>query len=177
MFVITLDAVVVNVALPSISADLGGGMTGLQWVADSYTLMFAALLLSSGAISDRIGARNAFIAGVLGFVVSSALCGVAPNLPTLIAARFVQGATAALVMPSSIALLGQVFPESRARARAVGIWAMGGAIASTSGPVLGGVLTTVNWRWIFSLNVPVGLVALGMLLRTPASTRRTVPLD
>ena len=137
MFVITLDAVVVNVALPSISRDLGGGITGLQWVADGYTLMFAALLLSGGAFSDRIGARNAFALGVAGFVVASALCGAAPNLTTLIAARFLQGIFAAVVTPSSIALLGQTFPAPRARARAVGIWAMGGAVASTAGPVLG----------------------------------------
>ena len=177
MFVITLDAVVVNVALPSISRDLGGGITGLQWVADGYTLMFAALLLSGGAFSDRIGARNAFALGVAGFVIASALCGLAPNLNTLIAARFLQGAFAAVVTPSSIALLGQTFPDPRARARAVGIWAMGGAVASTAGPVLGGLLTAINWRWIFFLNVPVGIVALALLARTPTSKRRPAPLD
>ncbi len=177
MFVITLDAVVVNVALPSIGRELGGGITGLQWVADGYTLMFAALLLSCGALSDRIGARNAFAVGVAGFVVASALCGLAPNLGTLIGARFLQGAFAAVVTPSSIALLGQTFPEPRARARAVGIWAMGGAVASTSGPVLGGALTSIDWRWIFFLNVPVGFVALALLARAPTSKRRGAPLD
>lgn len=177
MFVITLDAVVVNVALPSINRDLGGGITGLQWVADGYTLMLAALLLSGGAFSDRIGARNAFAIGVAGFVVASVLCGAAPNLTTLIAARFLQGVFAAVVTPSSIALLGQAFPDPRARARAVGIWAMGGAVASTAGPVLGGALTALSWRWIFFLNVPVGIVALALLARTPPSRRRPVPLD
>ena len=177
MFVITLDAVVVNVALPSISRDLGGGITGLQWVADGYTLMFAALLLSGGAFSDRIGARNAFAGGVAGFVVASTLCGLAPNLTTLIAARFLQGIFAAVVTPSSIALLGQTFPDPRARARAVGIWAMGGAVASTSGPVLGGFLTSIDWRWIFFLNVPVGIFALALLARTVKSRRRPAPLD
>ncbi len=177
MFVITLDAVVVNVALPSISRDLGGGITGLQWVADGYTLMFAALLLSSGALSDRIGARNAFALGVAGFVLASALCGLAPDLATLVAARFLQGVFAAVVTPSSIALLGQSFPDSGARARAVGVWAMGGAVASTSGPVLGGFLTSIDWRWIFFLNVPVGITALTLLARTATSPRRPAPLD
>lgn len=177
MFVITLDAVVVNVALPSISRDLGGGISGLQWVADGYTLMFAALLLSGGAFSDRIGARTAFALGVAGFVVASALCGLAPNLTTLIAARFLQGIFAAVVTPSSIALLGQTFPDPRARARAVGIWAMGGAVASTAGPVLGGALTAISWRWIFALNVAVGIIALALLARTAKSTRRPAPLD
>ena len=91
-FVITLDAVVVNVALPSIRADLGGGTTGLQWVVDGYTLAFAALLLTAGALSDRIGARRAFAAGLAVFAAASAACGLAPTLGALVAARFVQGA-------------------------------------------------------------------------------------
>ena len=139
--------------------------------------MFAALFLSGGAFSDRIGARNAFALGVAGFIVASALCGFAPNLTTLIAARFLQGIFAAVVTPSSIALLGQTFLDPRARARAVGIWAMGGAVASTAGPVLGGALTAINWRWIFFLNVPVGLLALALLARTATSKRRPAPLD
>jgi MFS family permease len=102
-FVITLDAVVVNVALPSIRADLGGGITGLQWVVDGYTLMFAALLLTAGSLSDRIGARRAFAAGLALFVAASAACGLAPTLGALVAARFVQGAAAAVLMPSSMA--------------------------------------------------------------------------
>src|SRR3954451_8651923 len=100
-FVITLDAVVVNVALPSIRRDLDGGITGLQWVVDGYVLMFAALLLSAGSLSDRIGARRAFGAGLVGFVVASMACALAPGMETLVAARFVQGAAAAVMMPSS----------------------------------------------------------------------------
>jgi len=98
-FVITLDAVVVNVAFPSIRRDLGGGITGLQWIVDGYTLMFAALLLSAGAFSDRIGARRAFGAGLAVFVVASATCGLAPSLSALVAARFLQGAAVAVMMP------------------------------------------------------------------------------
>ena len=144
-FVITLDAVVVNVALPAIRNELGGGMTGLQWVLDGYTLMFAALLLSAGSLSDRLGARRAFGAGLALFVAASVACGLAPSLGALVVARFVQGAAAAVMMPSSMALIGQAYPDPTRRARAVAIWAMGGAIASSSGPVLGGFLTLINW--------------------------------
>jgi len=114
-FVVTLDATVVNVALPSVRADFGGGISGLQWVAAGYTLMFAALLLSAGALADRIGARRAFGAGVAGFVLASAACGLAPGLGVLVAARLVQGAAAAVMMPSSMALIGQAFPDPARR--------------------------------------------------------------
>jgi MFS transporter, DHA2 family, methylenomycin A resistance protein len=176
-FVITLDAVVVNVALPSIRDDLGAGMTGLQWVVDGYTLMFAALLLSAGSLSDRFGARQAFGAGVALFVVASAACGLAPTVELLIVARLFQGAAAAVMMPSSMALIGQAYPDPVQRARAVALWAMGGAAASSSGPVLGGVLTLISWRTIFFVNVPVGVVALLLLTRAARSPQRQAPFD
>src|SRR5829696_5456466 len=110
-FIVTFDAVVVNVALPSIRADLGGGIAGLQWVVDGYTLMFAALLLAAGAFSDRAGARRAFTIGVVVFAAASAACGLAPGLAGLIAARFVQGSAAAVMMPASMALIGQAYPD------------------------------------------------------------------
>ena len=176
-FIVTFDAVVVNVALPSIRTDLGGGIAGLQWVVDGYTLMFAALLLAAGAFSDRRGARRAFIIGVVGFVAASAACGLAPGLGLLVAARFVQGSAAAVMMPASMALIGQAYPEARSRARAVAIWAMGGAIASSSAPVLGGVLTVVSWRLIFLINIPVGVVAIALAIRTKPSPTREVSFD
>jgi MFS transporter, DHA2 family, methylenomycin A resistance protein len=176
-FVVTLDATVVNVALPSIRADFGGGISGLQWVVDGYTLMFAALLLSAGALVDRIGARRAFCAGVAGFVLASAACGLAPNLGALVAARLVQGAAAAVMMPSSMALIGQAFPDPARRARAVAMWAMGGAAASSAGPVAGGLLTLASWRLIFFINVPAGAAALALLARTAPSPRRPAPFD
>jgi EmrB/QacA subfamily drug resistance transporter len=176
-FVITFDAVVVNVALPSIRRDVGGGITGLQWVVDGYTLMFAALLLSAGSLADRIGARRALAAGLAVFAAASAACGLAPTLGTLVAARFVQGSAAAVMMPASMALIGHAYPDPRRRARAVAIWAMGGAVASSSGPVLGGLLTQLSWRWIFFINLPVSAAALLLLARTPRSPRRRVPLD
>jgi EmrB/QacA subfamily drug resistance transporter len=176
-FIVTFDAVVVNVALPSIRDDLGGGISGLQSVVDGYTLMFAALLLAAGAFSDRRGARRAFIIGVVGFVAASAGCGLAPGLGTLIVARFVQGSAAAVMMPASMALIGQTYPDPTRRARAVAIWAMGGAIASSSGPVLGGLLTVVSWRLIFLINIPVGIVAVALAARTQPSPRKAVPFD
>lgn len=176
-FVITFDAVVVNVALLSIQHDLGGGMAGLQWVVDGYTLMFAALLLSAGALSDRIGARRAFAAGLAVFVAASVACGLAPSLSFLVAARFIQGASAAVMMPSSMALISQAYPDPTRWARAVAIWAMGAAVASSSGPVLGGFLTLISWRMIFYINLPIGAIALLLLSRTEQSPRRLVPFD
>ncbi|SDT24506.1 Major Facilitator Superfamily protein [Pseudarthrobacter equi] len=176
-FMITLDAVVVNVALPSIRADLGGGMTGLQWVLDGYTLMFAAFLLSAGAFSDRLGARRSFGIGLVLFLIASLACGVAPGMVALVAARFVQGAAAALMLPASMALIGEAYPEPVRRARAIAFWAMGGAIASTSGPVIGGLLSLASWRLIFLINIPVGVVALVLLARTSRSARHSAPID
>src|SRR4051795_462287 len=176
-FVVTFDAVVVNVALPSIRDDVGASVTGLQWVVDGYTLMFAAFLIASGSLADRIGARRSFVIGLVFFVVASAACGLAPSLGMLVAARFAQGSAAAMMMPASMALLGQAFPDHTGRAKAVAIWAMGGAIASSSGPVLGGLLTLVSWRLIFFINLPVGALAVGLLARTTPSPRRRVSFD
>jgi EmrB/QacA subfamily drug resistance transporter len=176
-FVVTLDAVVVNVALPAIRRDFGAGITGLQWVVDGYTLMFAALLLWSGALSDRVGARRAFAGGLGLFVAASAACGVAPTLGALVGARFVQGSAAAVMMPASMALIGLAYRNPGRRARAVAVWAMGGALASSAGPVLGGVLTLASWRVVFFINVPVGAVALWLVRRIPASPARRVAFD
>ena len=176
-FVVTLDAVIVNVALPAIRRELAAGMSGLQWVVDGYTLMFAALLLSAGSLSDRVGARRAFGAGMVLFVLASAGCGLAPSLPALVAARLVQGSAAAALMPASMALVSQAYPDPARRARALGLWAMGGAAASTSGPLLGGALSAVSWRLIFFVNVPAGAAALVLLARAPRSPRNRVPFD
>lgn len=176
-FVVTFDAVVVNVALPSIRDDLGGGISGLQWVVDGYTLMFAGLLLTSGAVADRIGARRAFGFGLALFVAASIGCGLAPSMVVLVLARFVQGSAAAVMMPASMALIGQAYPDARRRAWAVGMWAMGGAIASSSAPVVGGLLSLASWRLIFFINVPVGAVALTLLARVAVSPRRWRPFD
>lgn len=176
-FVITLDAVVVNVALPTLAHELGAGVAGLQWVVDGYTLMFGALLLSAGALADHIGARRAFGIGLGVFVVASMACGWAPTLATLVAARLAQGLGAAAMMPASMSLIRQAHPHPARRAQAVALWAMGGSVAATAGPVIGGWLVAMNWRWIFFINVPVGLLTLAFLARTPPSPRRACPFD
>lgn len=176
-FVITLDASVVNVVLPDIRDDLGGGMSGLQWVVDGYTLMFAALLLSAGSLSDRVGARRALGTGMVLFIVSSAACGLAPNLPVLVAARLVQGAGAALMTPSSLALIREAYPDSAKRARAIALWTIGGSVAAAAGPVAGGALNLLSWRSIFAINLPVGVAALVLLAGVARSPRRPVPFD
>jgi DHA2 family methylenomycin A resistance protein-like MFS transporter len=174
----TLDASVVNVALPAIGTELKSGLSGLQWVVDAYTLAFAALMLSTGAFADRAGASRAFGAGIAVFTLASAACGGAPDLAMLIGARVVQGAAAAVVLPASLALVRQAYPDAARRARAVAVWAAGGSVAVALGPVAGGALTTAwDWRWIFFINLPVGALALLALLRTPRSQPRPAPLD
>lgn len=177
MFVVTLDAVVVNVALPHMRTDLGGGMSGLQWVVDGYTLMVAALLLSAGAVSDRLGAKRLFGIGMGGFVLASLGCGLAPSLGLLVVARVVQGISAAMLMPTSMALIGQAYSDPFKRAKAVGVWAMGGAVASSAGPVVGGALSEWNWRAIFLINLPVGVIALWLLRRSPQSPTKDSSFD
>jgi EmrB/QacA subfamily drug resistance transporter len=133
--------------------------------------------LSSGALSDRIGARRAFGAGLAIFVLASVASGAAPGLSALVLTRFLQGSAAAVMMPSSMALIGQAYPDPAKRARVVAVWAMGGAIASTSGPVVGGLLTLMSWRLIFLINLPVGAVALLLLARTTPSQQRMARFD
>ncbi|WP_370374319.1 DHA2 family efflux MFS transporter permease subunit [Catenulispora sp. GP43] len=167
-FLVGLDAMVVNVALPAINRSLAGGLAGAQWVIDGYTLAFAALMLSAGALSDRIGAKAAYGFGLIGFTLSSAACGLAPSLGLLITARLVQGAAAALMLPASLALIRQAFPDPAARNRAIALWTAAGSAAAAAGPVAGGLITAaVDWRWIFFLNLPAGAAALALLAGTP----------
>jgi DHA2 family methylenomycin A resistance protein-like MFS transporter len=161
-----LDVTAVNVAIPAIRSSLDTDVRGLSWVIDGYTLAFASLLLLAGGLGDRLGARRVFVAGLVLFTVSSALCGAAPGLPALVIARVLQGVGAALFMPSSLAILRQTYPQPAERARAIGVWSALTAIAGASGPVLGGLLVaSFGWRSIFYLNVPVGIVAVAMALR------------
>lgn len=172
-----LDALVVSVALPSIRDDLGGGVSGLHWGVDGYTLPFAALLLLAGTLSDRLGARRTFGIGLFIFTLSSVGCGVALTLTLLIAARFAKGVGAAMMTPASLALIGKTFPNPSEKARAVGLWAVGGAIASAAGPLIGGALTILSWRLLFLVNLPVGAIALWLLAGVPQSRRRNAPFD
>lgn len=160
-FMVALDVTALNVALPSMGRDLATTMDRLQWIAGAYTLVFASLLLSAGALSDRLGARRVFLFALIVFTGASVACGSAQGVIGLITARAVQGIGAALMLPSSMALLVKAYPEARARARAVALWGGISALALVSGPLLGGVLVEwVDWRSIFYLNVPFCLIAL-----------------
>ena len=178
-FMVILDVTVVTVALPPIGRDFhtGGDLSGVQWVADGYTVVFAGVLLSAGSIGDRLGAKAAFQAGLLGFVLTSAGCGLAPSLPFLVAARLLQGLAAALVVPTSLALIHAGYPDRAGRARAIGVWGGIGGVAAASGPVLGGLLVAgLGWRAVFFVNVPVGVLGWALTARhVPAAPRPARP--
>lgn len=176
-FVVALDAQIVNVALPEIRNDLGGGLSGLQWIVTGYTLMFSALQLFSGTFSDRAGARRAYGLGMILFTAASAACAFSPSLPALIAGRILQGIGAAMITPSSLALIREAYHDAAQRGRAIVYWGLGGSVAAAAGPVLGGVLTQIDWRLIFFVNLPVGAAALFVLARVGPSPRRPVPFD
>src|SRR5215472_10681495 len=160
-FMVILDATVTNVALPSIGHGLHGSVTGLQWVVDAYTLSFAGLLLTGGALAERLGGRRIFNLGLVVFGAASAACGLAPTLGVLVAARFIQGAGAAVLVPSSLLLLQAAFTDRRARSRAFGLWGAMAGVGAASGPVVGGLLISVwSWRGVFFLSVPFALAAL-----------------
>lgn len=175
-----LDGSVVNVALPAIGRDLGGGITTQQWVLDGYLLTLTALLLFGGALGDRCGRRVVFQAGLLLFTLASLGCGFAPDGGTLIAGRTAQGLGGALLVPGSLALINATIRRDE-RSRAVGTWAGLSGVASALGPFLGGWLVdAVSWRWVFFLNVPVAAVAAVVTARhVPESrdTGSTGPLD
>ncbi|HVI38802.1 MAG TPA: MFS transporter [Gaiellales bacterium] len=176
-FLITLDILIVNVALTQVQRDLGGGTVGQQWVVDGYTLLFASLLLFAGNLADRVGAKRAFGIGVTVFGLTSIACALAPTIATLVAARAGQGAAAAVMLPASMALIREAFPDPGRRARALGVWAAGGAVAAALGPLLGGVLTTFDWRWVFAINVPVCVAIVVLLARVATSPTRSAPFD
>jgi len=176
-FVVALDAQIVNVALPGIRSDLGGGLSGLQWIVTGYTLMFSALQLFSGTFSDRAGARRAYGLGMILFTAASLACGFSPSLLVLIAGRILQSIGAAMITPSSLALIREAYHDPAGRGRAIVYWGLGGSVAAAAGPVLGGILTQIDWRLIFFVNLPVGLAALMVLSRVPPSPRRPTPFD
>jgi MFS transporter, DHA2 family, methylenomycin A resistance protein len=179
-FMIMMDATVVNTALPAISADLSASVSGLQWVVDGYTLVLACLLLSGGSLGDRLGARRVYLSGVVLFTLASAACGMADSLAVLNAARVVQGVGAALVLPTSLALINASYPDRARRVRAIGIWGGFGGVAGGLGPVVGGALTTwAGWPAVFYINVPIGIVSVVLTLRhvVAPAPRRGSSLD
>jgi EmrB/QacA subfamily drug resistance transporter len=163
-FMVVLDVLVVATALSAIQRDLGASLEDLEWTVNAYTLSFAVLLLTAAALGDRFGRRRLFAAGLGLFAVASAVCALAPNVGALIAARTVQGAGAATIMPTALALLNAAYPPHR-RGWATGIYGSVTGLAAILGPILGGAITQgIAWQWIFWLNVPIGLLAIPLVL-------------
>jgi len=163
--VVTIDSTVVNVALPAIENDLGGGLAGQQWTSNAYLLTLSSLLLVAGSLGDLFGARRMFALGVTGFGVTSVFCALAPTVELLVVARALQGVFGALLTPAALAVIVATFPPDE-RGRAVGAWTAWGGIGTVLGPLIGGQLVdTASWRWIFAINVPIVLVTLFLVLR------------
>jgi len=176
---IILDGSVLNVAIPAIRAGLGSSMAGAQWVLDGYTLPLAALLLTAGAIGDRIGLRRMLLGGIVVFTAASAACAAAPGAGWLIGARAVQGVGAAALLPATLALIPYLFTRQADRDRATVAWVAAGAISVAIGPLAGGLLIEAfGWRSIFLINLPVGVVSAVMARsHVPETPRHRVPLD
>jgi EmrB/QacA subfamily drug resistance transporter len=162
-FMTYLDNNIVNVAIPDIQQELGLSTAGIEWVVSGYILTFAGLLLAGGRLADAFGRRRLFLIGLAVFTVSSLLAGLAGGAAALIAARALQGVGAALVTPTTLAIISATFTDPRERNAAVGVWGGVGALALAVGPVLGGLLTQhVSWEWIFWINVPVGIATMAL---------------
>jgi MFS transporter, DHA2 family, methylenomycin A resistance protein len=171
--VVQLDVTIVNTALNSMGSALGGGVSELQWVVSTYTIAFAALILTAGALGDRLGAKKIFMVGFSVFTAASLACALAPTSGILIAGRAAQGIGAAILVPNSLALLSHAYPDEKERGRAVGMWAAGASLALTAGPFVGGALITlVGWRSIFLVNLPIGLAGLWLTWRYATDTTR-----
>jgi len=174
-----IDSSAVNLTLPVIQQKLGGSLAAAQWIMNAYALLLGALVLAGGAAADRYGRKRVFAAGVLLFTAASAVCGLAPNLPILIAARAIQGLGAALLTPASLALLGAAY-DAKGRGQAVGVWAGASGLTSAVGPVLGGWLTqAISWRAVFFINLPVAAAAVGLVMANAKESRGSAsgPVD
>lgn len=166
MFMAMLDNVVVANALPRIDQDLGAGITGLQWVIEGYSLVFAALLLTGGTLGDRLGRRGFYLGGLALFVLGSVISALAPDLGVLIAGRAVQGVGAAALIPQSLAILRVTYPEADQQAKAFALWSAVSALGLALGPAIGGpMVDAVGWPSVFWINVPIGLGTLWLGLR------------
>ena len=169
LFVTYLDSTILNVALPTIQADLHSSLAGLQWIADAYLLVVASLLMLTGSMADRFGRKRLFLVGLFGFSLGSLLCSLAPDTGSLIALRMLQGVGGSMLTPVSLSIVRNVFTDPRERAQALGIWSGIFGVAAACGPVIGGVLVSeVGWRSVFWVNVPIGVA---MIL----AARRYVP--
>jgi EmrB/QacA subfamily drug resistance transporter len=171
--VVTVDSTVVNVALPSIADDLGGGLAGQQWTANAYLVTLSSLILIGGSLGDLFGERRVFMTGVAGFGVTSVFCALAPSIEALVIARALQGVFGALLTPAALAVIVATFPPDE-RGKAVGAWTAWGGIGTVLGPLIGGQLVdAASWRWIFAINIPIVLITLTLVTRvmTPGRPR------
>jgi EmrB/QacA subfamily drug resistance transporter len=175
VFMVSLDLFIVNLAFPHIAADFeGASPAAVSWVLNAYAIVIAALMVPAGRMADRAGRKRAFLAGLALFALGSALCGAAPSIGTLVAARVVQAAGAALLVPTSLALLLPEFSAAE-RPAAIGIWAAVGGIAAAAGPPLGGILVEASWRLVFLVNVPVALAAVWFAAKLLRESRDDAP--
>jgi EmrB/QacA subfamily drug resistance transporter len=171
-----LDVTIVNIAFPDIEASFPhSSLAGLSWILNAYNIVFAALLVPAGRVADRVGRRRMFFIGISTFLAASVACGLAPSVPVLVAARVVQAAGAAILVPTSLGLLLPEFPLEQ-RATATALWGATGAVAAATGPSLGGVLVdATSWRWVFFVNLAIGLPALIPARRLLRETRDEHP--
>jgi len=170
-FVASMDLFIVNIAFPSIERDFAGTSDAtLSWVLSAYAIVTAALLIPAGRLADLLGRKRLFMGGLVTFVVASALCAAAPGAGWLIAARVVQAAGGAVLMPTSLALLLAEF-QGRQRAVAVAVWSATGAVAAAAGPPIGGLLVQASWRWVFLVNLPIGLITAVVAARILTESR------
>jgi EmrB/QacA subfamily drug resistance transporter len=161
VLIVSLDTTIVNVALPAIHRSLNAPLSGLQWTIDAYTLVIASLLMLAGSTGDRVGRKRIFSIGLIVFTLGSALCAAAPNLGVLVAARALQAVGGSMLNPVAMSIIRNVFEDPRERAQAIGVWAAMVGISLALGPVIGGALVdTVGWRFVFLVNLPIGMAAL-----------------
>lgn len=174
--IVYLDLFIVNIAFPDIARDFrDASVADLSWVLNAYAIVFAALLVPAGRLADRHGRRRGFVLGLVVFVVASALCAAAPSVEVLVAARVLQAVGAAILLPTSLALVLVVYPIER-RALAIAVWSAVGGVAAGLGPPLGGLLVELDWRWVFLVNVPIGGLGLIAALRVLPESRVAGPV-
>jgi len=177
LLIVSMDATIVNVALPSIRAEFGTSITGLQWTVDAYTLTIASFLLLSGSTADRFGRRRVFQIGLVVFSIGSLLCSVAPSIGFLVFARVIQGLGGSMLNPVAMSIITNTFTVPKERARAVGVWGAIVGVSMALGPIVGGALTeSVGWRSVFWVNIPIGIAAIVLTAvfvpESKAATRR-----